>query len=460
MSRSKTFFDSSEFNSGLMHSSPNQTVALMRQNVYKRVMENEQSYRDLLGQSNPRYFSSQADMAPAQMGVALREVSLKAYINSFVGYIAVERPMTQMVEKQVYYDIVTKAGASVMPMIGADNPRSRAESNFSANFTVGTKALSCDLNNAVVPGSIMIVATINGTATTITDDRKGNLLAAANVLSAGTVNYDTGNVSLTAVATPIAGDKVVINFTTDKVLAQGTGRTKPKQGYFDLVASVNKFEYEFDLISAAISAKTLGTDVQAKMKDSVYNEQVLAINNRLVSALDASYAGTTLTIDLSAFSVAGGFYDTLLNVFVNGLTSVDTALASRTYKAVTATAYIVGQRVGNLFSALDSLGIGWVPNNTGYVNGLLGFYNSRAVIRSLILADNEAYAIHKTPDGELAPVAYGILLPATDLPVVSNFSNVNEVAGGIYSVDGAVKLATELSQRFVVSLPSDWMVVA
>jgi len=453
---SLVFFDSPEFNKGVRLSSSTKMVSEHRKNVYEKVMENESALRSVARSLG--YFSAMDDANPATLGVALKEASLKAYINSIVGYIAVESPMTQMQELKVYTDVVTKSGAKVLPMIGVDAPRTRSEHKATFPMTPAGTTFEFDLVQQITPGSVLITLTLNGATTTVVDDRRGKLLAQGGVLTTGTITYATGKINIVTAVAAILDDNAIINCAFDKTVDLSSGRTKAKQGYYNIAAGVNKFEFEADLIASMITQKTVGTDIVAKLKQSVYDEQILGINNSLVKAITEGYAGNTLTIDLSTFSIAAGLFDSLLRVFISGLVSVDSALAARTYKVIAATAYIVGKGLSDLFESLDA-DQGWVANTTGYVNGLVGFYKGRAVIRHLDLDDYEGYAIHKTPEGELAPVALGILLPATDLPLVGNFNNTNEVAGGIYSVDGAVPLELELAQKFVLEMPADWMVV-
>ena len=57
------------------------------------------------------------------------------------------------------------------------------------------------------------------------------------------------------------------------------------------------------------------------------------------------------------------------------------------------------------------------------------------------------YAIHKTPDGQMAPLARGIFMPLTDTPTVGNYANPTQMAAGIYYQEGIKTLANELVQR-------------
>jgi hypothetical protein len=96
----------------------------------------------------------------------------------------------------------------------------------------------------------------------------------------------------------------------------------------------------------------------------------------------------------------------------------------------------------------------FVPNKeSGYIEDLIGYYNGIPVIKSYRVGDTEGYAIHKTSDGLMAPMARGIFLPVNDLPEVGNFNNPTQSASGIFSYEGVKFLTSELVQKFEVTLP-------
>lgn len=456
--RSINFFDSKTFVNSMNIGSANSGVAKARKTVYNSVMENEKRLRQAarsLGyfDANP---TAAENMMPSQLGVTLSEASLKAYAGSITGFLSLERALHQMVDIVVYKDVVTKAGAKVMPNIGAQSPRARAEKSTKSNLTATTDA-SVDLGTAIMPKSVKIVLNISSKSYEAVDNGKGSLLIEGGI-GTGTVNYATGVISITLDSAAAATDTMAVTYVENNIDAQqGNKRTTIKQGYWPIRATINKFEYEADLITTMISQNTLGGDILADLKQSVYDEQMLQMNDAQVDCLKSNYAGTTLTIDLSDFSVQAGRFSALLATFQHGISSVDSELAKKVWKVVAASAYVVGNGISTLFESLPE-SAGWQANNTGFVNGIVGFYKNRAVIRHLNLDDYEGYAVYRTAD--IAPTAVGILLPATDLPLVGNFNNTNEVAGGIYSVDGVTDLAMDLAQRFVVEVPSDFMVVA
>ena len=57
------------------------------------------------------------------------------------------------------------------------------------------------------------------------------------------------------------------------------------------------------------------------------------------------------------------------------------------------------------------------------------------------------YAIHKTHDGQMAPLARGIYMPLTDTPTIGNYNNPTQMASGIYYQEGVRYMAPELVQK-------------
>jgi len=453
------FFDSAEFAQGLkLSTNGNESAMAVRRKVYFDALDNLDTLYKINAQMKNFDLDAVGNMSPSSMGVALAEATLKAQINSILGYVAIERSMTQMSQMLVYRDIITKGGASVMPLIGQDNPRTRATKVYTAKLTQGETTYSLDLESCV-PGSLAITVKLGSNTYAMMDDRNGNILAVGGVLTSGTINYSTGALELEFADSIPASSTFRICYAANKELSQGNNRTTLKQGYFQIDAHINKFEYEADLITAAISQKTVGGDPIAELRQSVQDEATIAINDKLIETLKTNYAGNTVTIDLSAFSLAGGFADSMLKVLNMGLAAVDNEIAKRCWKATAATCYVVGNGVATMFMSMED-SHGWVANATSYVQDLIGFYKGRAVIRNLQLSAYEAFGLVKTTNGQLAPLGYGLLLPATNLPLVGNFSNSNEVASGIYMVDGVAPVAMALCQRFVLDMPNDWFVAA
>ena len=97
--------------------------------------------------------------------------------------------------------------------------------------------------------------------------------------------------------------------------------------------------------------------------------------------------------------------------------------------------------------------IGKFERNTKmtYINDLLGWYDGVPVLRSTDITEAAGegtfYAIHKTKDGQMAPLARGIYMPLTDTPTIGNYNNPTQMASGIYYQEGTKYMAPELVQK-------------
>jgi hypothetical protein len=97
--------------------------------------------------------------------------------------------------------------------------------------------------------------------------------------------------------------------------------------------------------------------------------------------------------------------------------------------------------------------IGKFEKNTKmtYINDLLGWYDGIPVLRSTDINEAQGegtfYAIHKTQDGQMAPLARGIYMPLTDTPTIGNYNNPTQMAAGIYYQEGTKYMAPELVQK-------------
>lgn len=457
--RNIKFFDSADYTKGLAFASSNSRANLNRHKVYGEVLQNAANLRENGRKLGLFDDTTSQDFNPSTMGMALEHISVKAMVNSIVGFTSVERSMQQFSQTFVYNDKITKTGAKVMPMIGKDNPRGRAEDVVKMELTAAP--FSLDLAKPIVPGHTSIQFSVAGKTFTIVDDGKGNLLAPPASVSAATIDYLTGKIDITFTTevtdSLVASDTISVKSVEERQDDNADKRIKARQGYFTINAAVNNYDFELNIISSDMIAKQGGEKLLDELTQSVYDEQVIDINGKVVQAIMAGARGNVETIDVSTFSIQAGRFDSLMKTFNLGIATIDSKLAAKTYKMVNATSYIVGRGLANLFMAMEDQ-YGWVPNKSGYVNDIVGFYKGRAVIRHLDVAEYEGYAIHKTEDGNLAPTAYGIYLPITNAPLVGNFQNVQEVAGGIYSVDGVSQLATDLIVKFKVEVPSDLLV--
>jgi hypothetical protein len=107
--------------------------------------------------------------------------------------------------------------------------------------------------------------------------------------------------------------------------------------------------------------------------------------------------------------------------------------------------------MGNWFRKLVTTGNFVDNNNTSYINDLLGYYKGVPVLRHLDIDSKTGYAIHKTADGQLAPVMRGIYLPLTNSPLIGNYNNPTQFAQGIYYQEVNQSIIPELDMKFTIN---------
>jgi hypothetical protein len=143
--------------------------------------------------------------------------TVASYLNSFAGFLSIERAMDQPNMLLSYLDVLgVSDGRTVLPNLGAENLngiRGRVTLTIPTLTTVST--YNTTLNKKLIPGSLNIKVVIGANTYTITDDRQGNLVSTSGVL-AGTPTQ-TGTFSLIIKVTDKFG--VEDTFTDDLVIS-------------------------------------------------------------------------------------------------------------------------------------------------------------------------------------------------------------------------------------------------
>jgi hypothetical protein len=203
--------------------------------------------------------------------------------------------------------------------------------------------------------------------------------------------------------------------------------------------------------------KATGADMATFLFTKLRELYTKMINSKLITTLENGYQGNTMEdLDLSQTGLgAAGHnfmdYRSRVDLFDAYLINVESALAVKAVKGVTTTAYVAGANAANQFQKGGVIGK-WEKNTKmTYINDLLGWYNGIPVLRSTDVIENEKegtfYAIHKTADGQMAPLARGIYMPLTDTPTIGNYNNPTQMAAGIYYQEGTRYMAQELVQK-------------
>lgn len=377
-------------------------------------------------------------------------VTIATAMSSIVGFFAVERGMDATTMTLPFVNILNADDNSmVSPNIGPDTGLNSAKRT--TNGGTGTSLSLGTSGDSLVPGTVNITLTVGANTYVIKDDANGNLVgpALAGLADPSSVDYTLGTITLT-VGTPF--DSYIAEWIEDHP-SVAKNKVKPGLKYYEMRTNPEVLIQESNLIAELEAQKAMGIPMRDITRNRLFEEYVKMSNRKVVDAINLGYVGNTTTIDLSGYDIStSATFETALRAFVHNLNKVDTDLTDKSYKSVSPSAYLVGKRVAELFKSCSSLGM-FVPNTEStYIEGLIGYFNGIPVIKSHRVGDWIGYASHKTYDGQMAPVAKGIFLPANDLPEVGNFDNPTQSATGLYSYEGTKLLTSELLQRFEVTV--------
>ena len=365
--------------------------------------------------------------------------SVASYVSSFAGFMSVERDFDQPNGLFYWFDVLGVTDyRKVIPNLGPDN--------YQDINTMGGFEFS-----------------VNPTSST--------------AYSAGTINYVNGKVEFTLV-TALAGDSVSESITiTGKEDVTGTPsnangasnahandkRFMAKMQQLGLQTVPDMLMAEYNIASLGAMKKATGADMATFLFTKLRELYTKSINYKLVSTLVEGYQGNTMTdLDLSTATMQNTFYDyrSRIDMFDAYLVNVETALAKKAVKGCDVTAYVAGPNACNQFQKGSVTGK-WDRNTKmSYINDLLGWYNGIPVLRSTDIEETPDggvqtgtfYAIHKTHDGQMAPLARGIYMPLTDTPTIGNYNNPTQMASGIYYQEGTKYMAQELVQKVTFKL--------
>lgn len=456
-------FSDEKYQKYLHGSSVSDDDAAARQAVYSDVMKQydnlKEAYKSFSGYAEIPILSNQYFNA-----------TMASYVRSFAGFLTIERAMDQPTSLLWYNDLLGVVdNRVVLPNIGKENLKGiNARFTTQANFIAGQTEYSISTNKKLIPGSVelqFIPAANPKKVITIKDDRNGNLLAPAGILAANadnkiSINYSTGVILFTVGdGFPITNnDKYSVlgfeDIAGDPAFGQltGPGNNRFKVDMKNIVvhSEPDMLVGENNLMVIAAAQKAIGMNPQQATGQKLTELYTKLVNGKLADGIINGAEGNEVVIPMNDYSHQFTDYNSRLDAFQADLVNVDTALAKRTMKATKATAYLVGEVMGNYFRKLRNTG-NWTDNTQStYINDLLGYYNGIPVLRHINVEPNTGYAVHKTPGGEIAPLMRGIYLPLTNSPIIGNYNNPSQFAQGIYYQEANELIFPELIQKFVV----------
>lgn len=421
----------------LIGSSVSEIDAKIRQGEYQKVFsrynDNKREYQKMFsGYSESPLLSTQYFNA-----------TVSSYVSSFAGFMSIERDMDQPNGLISWMDVLGVSDyRTVVPNLGPDNFGGvSVQGRFESDINVtADKSYTYLIGRKIIPGTLRIKITKkDGTKMELIDAGQGQFMAVAGVITESKIDYKNGNVSFTlAKALTPNDDKCVIVGAEDVVgtpsLLNGAASAKHENRFLAKLQQVgistvpDMLSAEFNIASIAAMKKAIGTDMATFLFTKLREIYTKVINTKLVTTLAAGYTGNTIEIDLAANSKKYMDYRSNLDYFVSALIELESCLAQKAVKGVTVTAYVAGANASNMFQKCTAIGKFQKNDKSTYINDLLGWYDGVPVLRTTDIAVDEVYAIHKTADGQMAPLVRGIYLPLTDTPTIGNYENTVELA--------------------------------
>lgn len=456
----------------LVNSSVSHQDADCRSREYAKMFSRNQEISQMFGNSGnllQKTFSGYAETP--LLSTQYFNASVASFVSSFAGFMSIERDFEQPTGLFYWFDVLGVTDLrQVIPNLGPDNYQDiQSMGGFTLEITPAVQtSFSSLIGRKIIPSSLRVKVTTKSESYELIDNGQGQFMAIAGKLNSSSINYLNGRVEF-ELASALTGDaqkeKIVIvgkeDVTGTPCNTVGASNAHANDKRFiaklqqiALTTVPDMLIAEYNIASLGALKKATGSDMATFLFTKLRELYTKMINYKLVSTLEEGYVGNTMSdLDLTQDNLTGKFLDyrSRIDLFDAYLINVESALATKAVKGVTTTAYVAGNAAANQFQKGQMIGK-WEKNTKmTYINDLLGWYNGIPVLRSTDI--NEAagegtfYAIHKTEDGQMAPLARGIYMPLTDTPTVGNYSNPTQMAAGIYYQEGTRYMAPELVQK-------------
>lgn len=456
----------------LVNSSVSHQDADCRSREYAKMFSRNQEISQMFGNSGnllQKTFSGYAETP--LLSTQYFNASVASFVSSFAGFMSIERDFEQPTGLFYWFDVLGVTDLrQVIPNLGPDNYQDiQSMGGFTLEITPANQAsFSSLIGRKIIPSSLRVKVTTESESYELIDNGQGQFMAIAGKLKSSKINYLNGRVEFELTSNLVGNaqkEKIVIvgkeDVTGTPCNTVGASNAHANDKRFiaklqqiALTTVPDMLIAEYNIASLGALKKATGSDMATFLFTKLRELYTKMINYKLVSTLEEGYVGNTMSdLDLTLDNLTSKFLDyrSRIDLFDAYLINVESALATKAVKGVTTTAYVAGSAAANQFQKGQMIGK-WEKNTKmTYINDLLGWYNGIPVLRSTDIneADGEGtfYAIHKTEDGQMAPLARGIYMPLTDTPTVGNYSNPTQMAAGIYYQEGTRYMAPELVQK-------------
>lgn len=461
----------------LVNSSVSYEDANLRSREYAKMFSRNDELMDVWGKANQpnllqKQFSGYAETP--LLSTQYFNASVASYVSSFAGYMSIEKDFDQPNGLFYWFDVLGVTDMrTVIPNLGPDNYQDiQSMGGFTAEGKISDAAINEILGRKIIPGTvrIKIVSADKTKKFEIIDNGQGQFMAIAGLLKDSKINYLSGTIMFDVTGNTVgiaSGDSYTIVGKEDVTgtPCNTTGATNEKANDKRFIAKMQQLGLqtvpdmlvaEYNIAALGALKKATGSDMATFLFTKLRELYTKMINYKLISELQEGYDAeslNTLNLSNSGGDLSGRFFDyrSRVDLFDAYLINVETALASKAVKGVTVTAYVAGSRACNQFQKGGMIGKFERNTKMTYINDLLGWYDGIPVLRSTDITEAPDmatfYAIHKTADGQMAPLARGIYMPLTDTPTIGNYNNPTQMAAGIYYQEGTKYMAKELVQK-------------
>ena len=465
------FNENQKMFSTLRGSSVSDIDARQRGEQYAKVFSRADEINSMFAGTNllQKNFSGYAETP--LLGTQYFNASVASFVSSFAGFMSVERNFDQPTGLFYWFDVLGVSDLrNAIPNLGPDLYQdTQVMGGFETNIDVTTgTAYEFLAGRKVIPGTLRVKVASDTEKYELIDNGQGEFMSIAGKISASKINYLNGKIEFTFGAALDASKYTLTVVGKEDVVGTPCGTTgadnrrvndkrfMAKMQQLALTTVPDTLIAEYSLPAVGALQKATGSDMASFLFTKLREFYTKAINGKMIETLENGYTGNVMDdLNLTKNALTGQFYDyrSRVDLFDAYLVNVESALAKKAVKGVTTTAYVAGNAAANQFQKGGMIGR-WKRNEKmTYINDLLGWYNGITVLRSTDIVEDAAnnegvfYAIHKTADGQMAPLARGIYMPLTDTPTVGNYANPSQMAAGIYYQEGVRIMAPELIQK-------------
>lgn len=397
--------------------------------------------------------------------VSVVDISILSTINSIMSYVAVERAMNDPIQT-IYYQNLTAVNAAggfaagqkvVNPFAPISNSinlgAAAAIGSFTPDTTV-TATATVQTAADIMPGSVIITATLSGAAVATGKDlAKDGVIYFDNgsAIEEASINYSTGVVTLTNVAANSVADAVAVAASIDMAGSDGTStlKVKPTLEHVQVKAQPKQIILNTSIEDIAYMNKQSHGLASAGVNMDYGKRGILQLIEAYTSYIDVTLSqklhqaavanSPVTTFDMTSYSLAGSEASTK-NDMVNGfIIQLNKQLQKQSRRG--ATCYVV-----------DTEGAAILGNNPMYftpnalfdqnINGMVGTYRGIPVVRHWYFdgqfdSSPNKYAfigaIYKSADGAAGPIAFSEFLPPYSARPAFNYDQPGQMAQALFA---------------------------